>query len=241
MVAVFGATSVVAAGCSSDERRRVDVFAASSLTDVFGQIERSVEAEHDDLDVVVSTGGSSSLAAQIIDGAPADVFAAADARTMQLVVDAGVASDEPAVFALNELAIAVEPGNPLGIGGLADLADTSLTLVVAAPEVPAGSYASAAFDAAGLAISPASYEQSVRSVASKVALGEADAGIVYRTDVAARGDELDAVDVEDAYQVTAVYPIVRLESADTGASIVLDAVLGDVGRAALAEAGFMLP
>lgn len=228
-------------GCGGGAERRVDVFAASSLADVFAVVERALEAEHDDLDVVVSTAGSSTLAAQIEGGAPADVFAAADLRTMQRVVDAGLVPRGPFAFARNRLTIAVEPGNPLGIAGPADLARDDVTLVLAAPDVPVGRYAARTLELAGVAVEPASYEQSVSSVASKVALGEADAGIVYVTDVLARTADLDAVEIPAEHQIDIVYPIAVLADADDAASLVVDAVLGEIGRGALGAAGFELP
>lgn len=232
-VAVVLAASVSACGGADDDR--LVVFAASSLTDVFDELEVAFEAANPGVDVVISYGGSSSLAAQIDQGAPADVFAAADEVTMALV--AGEAAGEPVAFARNRLAIAVEPGNPARVGSLADLARDDLVIVVAAPEVPAGGYAREVATEAGVDLAPDSLEQSVRAVASKVALGEADAGIVYRTDIAA-DDRLDEVPIDT--DVAAVYPIVAL-GADAIARSFVELVTGDVGRAALTAAGFEAP
>lgn len=210
------------------------VLAASSLTEAFEAVEEAYEDEHPDVDVVISFGGSSSLAAQIEQGVPADVFAAADRITMDRV--AGRAADPPVLVARNQLVIAVARGNPERVSGLADLARDDLVVVLAAPEVPAGNYAAEALAAAGVSVDPASLEQNVRAVAAKVALGEADAGIVYATDVAARRDRLDAIPIGGSPPVE--YPIVALT--DDGRSFVAFAA-GPVGRDALAEAGFEVP
>lgn len=228
--------TAVATGCGSAGDDRLVVFAASSLTDVFAALEEEFEVAHPNVDVVVSHDGSSSLATQIEQGAPADVFAAADEATMQRVVDE--ADGAPAVFATNRLAIAVEEGNPLGLTGLDDLARGDVVVVLAAPDVPAGAYAAAALVEAGVEISPASFEQSVRSVAGKVALGEADAGVVYRTDVAAQPERLDALPIETS--IAAVYPIVVVDDSEPARAFV-ELVLGTSGRRALEAAGFEAP
>ncbi len=224
-------------GCGGSSGDQVIVFAASSLTDVFDQLEQRFEAAHPDIDVIVNYGGSSSLAGQIEQGAPADVFAAADLGTMERVRTE--ADRDPVLFARNRLAIAVELGNPLRISGLASLSDDGVVVVVADREVPAGAYAAEALRLAGVTVAPASYESSVRAVAAKVALGEADAGLVYRTDIRA-DDRLDEVVIPDAQNVIADYPIVVVRRTDAAQSFV-EFVLGDTGRLALSDAGFELP
>jgi len=223
------------AACGSSDEQLV-VYAASSLTDAFDRIEADYEAADSGVDVVISYGGSSSLAAQLVDGAPAAVFATANPEQMERVVGGRAVPEAPSVFALNSMVVAVESGNPLGIDDLAALQDGPV-VVLAAPEVPAGTYAQQVLDCAGVEVVAASFEPSVRSVATKVALGEADAGLVYRTDV---DDRLEAVEIEPACNVSARYPIVAL-SADPGAERFVDFVLGPAGSAALAEAGFELP
>ena len=214
------------------------VFAASSLTDVFDRLGSDFEVAHPGIDVIVNYGGSSSLAGQIEQGAPADVFASADRATIARVLDE--ADGEPVVFARNRLAIAVEQGNPQGISGLADLADSGLIVVLADREVPAGAYAAEMLERSGVELAPASYESNVRAVAAKVALGEADAGIVYRTDIAANEDRLDAVAIAATDNVVADYPIVVLRRGAAARAFV-DFVLDEPGRNALADAGFELP
>lgn len=236
--AAIGVCALVAgaAGCGGGDDDRLVVFAASSLTDVFGELEQRFEAANAGVDVVISFGGSSSLAAQIEQGAPVAVFAAADETTMAAVAD--LAEGSPVPFARNRLAIAVEPGNPERITSLADLARDDLIVVVAAPEVPAGAYARMAAADAGVELAADSLEQNVRAVAAKVALGEADAGVVYRTDIAADPDRLDGVSIES--DVAAVYPIVIVDDGDLARRFV-DLVTGAEGRDLLAGAGFEAP
>ncbi|MEJ7801364.1 MAG: molybdate ABC transporter substrate-binding protein, partial [Ilumatobacter sp.] len=181
-----GAIAVVAVvatvGCSPADDDTVVVLAASSLVDAFDRIEAEFEAAHPGVDIVVSAGGSSTLVAQLTDGAPADVLATADLETMARAEAAATIARRPRVFAQNSMVIAVEVGNPLGVMSVADLGRVPV-VVLAAAEVPAGAYAAAVLDCEGVELVVASYEQNVRAAASKVALGEADAAIVYRTDI----------------------------------------------------------
>ncbi|MGV8969918.1 MAG: molybdate ABC transporter substrate-binding protein [Microbacteriaceae bacterium] len=258
---LLGVALVLAiAGCSTTDRTdasavetvtppspTVTVFAAASLTDVFGQLEQEFEAANPGVDVVISYGGSSALAEQLVQGAPAEVFAAASPKTMATVVDAGIASN-PTVFATNTLQIAVPAGNPAGITGLADFDRDDLLIALCAVEVPCGAVAQAAFGAAGIAAAPDTLEQDVRAVLTKVVLGEVDAGLVYRTDVLAAGDDVEGVDIvsgtsgdADAAILTAAttsYPIVALQTASATAREFLSFVLSDVGVRILAKAGF---
>lgn len=228
-------TVAIVTGCGG-EQDRVVVFAASSLTDVFDRLEDEFEAAEPDVDIVVTTGGSSSLVAQLIDGAPVDVLATADRVTMERAVEAASIRGTPVELARNELVIAVENGNPLGLDELGDLADGPV-VVIAAPEVPAGAYAEEALDCAGVAIEPASYEPNVRAVVSKVALGEADAGLVYSTDI---DDRVDALELPIACRVLADYEIVAVSDGDaTGRFMAF--VAGPSGDGALLDAGFDLP
>lgn len=237
-LAVLASVAIATPACGAGDDRKVTVLAASSLTEVFDRIEAAHEAAHADVDIVVSYAGSATLAAQIEAGADADVFASADVANMARVVADELVVGEPVAFARNALTIAVEPGNPLGLRDLADLADDEVVVVLAAPEVPAGAYAEEVLEAAGVVVDVASYEQNVRAVVSKIALGEADAGLVYRTDVSAAGGRVEAVPIDSA--VVATYVIAALdESAD--ATAFLATVLGPAGRTALVDAGFGLP
>lgn len=192
------------------------VLAAASLTDAFTDVAAAFEAAHPGVHVELSFDGSSALATQILGGAPADVFAAADRSNLDKVVDGGAAAGEAVVFATNALQIVVEQGNPLGVTGLGDLA-SGLRLALCAPEVPCGRYAAEAFERAGLAVPAASAEENVKGVLTKVALGEADAGIVYVTDVRASAD-VTGVDLPAEHQVPASYPAVALAEAPNPAA-----------------------
>ncbi|GIU90445.1 MAG: molybdate-binding protein [Acidimicrobiia bacterium] len=191
------------------------VFAAASLTDAFTALERRFEATHAGIDVTLNFAGSAELAAQIADGAPADVYAPADEANMARLVRAGAVDGAPAVFARNRLAVAVERGNPLGIRGLQDLARREVTVVTCASQVPCGAYADQALAKAGVRLAPASREDSVKAALAKVRLGEADAAIVYATDVtrraAGRDAEVEGVEIPDDENVVATLPIAVLK------------------------------
>jgi molybdate transport system substrate-binding protein len=191
------------------------VLAASSLRDAFEDVEAAFEAEHPGVDVHVTTDGSANLATAIIEGGvPADVFASADEVNLQRVSDAGLAASGTAeAFTTNRLQIAVGEGNPLGISALAELTDPRLALSLCKEPVPCGRYAREAFEAAGLPVPPAGLEEDVGGVVTKVSLGEADAGLVYVTDVLAADDDLDGVDLEQDEQVVATYPAAVLTEA----------------------------
>lgn len=234
--AVVAALVLVATACgsgapSAGSSRPVRVFAASSLTEVFGDLAGP--------SVKVSFGGSQSLARQLRDGAPADVFASADERTMQALVADGVV-EEPVTFARNRLEIAVQPGNPKHVTGLADLARPDVAVVLADPSVPVGAYARQALRRAGLDVQPRSLELDVKSALAKVTAGDADAAIVYVTDVRAAGSKADGVPIPDAQNVVARYPIAVV--AGTGRAAQAEAfvkrVLGAEGQRALRRRGF---
>ncbi|WP_435737328.1 molybdate ABC transporter substrate-binding protein [Cellulosimicrobium sp. PMB13] len=229
------------------EERTLTVLAAASLRDVFTDLAADFEAEHDGVTVSLSFAGSSDLGDQILAGAPADVFASADERTMDRIVDAGDASD-PVAFATNTLTVVVPPGNPGGVGSFADLARDDVKVVVCAPEVPCGSATDAVADAAGVTIHRVSEEASVTDVLGKVTTGEADAGLVYVTDATLAGDDVEVVDVPETDAALNTYPIaVVAAAADAGAEqeelahAWVDLVTGETGQAALAGAGFGAP
>lgn len=194
--------AILGFSCVSDPAPELTVLAAASLTEAFGDL----AAELPDVDLRFSFAGSSALVTQIQEGAPADVFASADERTMQKLVDAGLV-DTPVVFAGNELAIAVEPGNPLGITGLADLAREDLVVVLVEPAVPAGAYADQALAAAKVSVTSRSRELDVKAALTKVTTGEADAAIVYATDIGAAGDRADGVEIPDEHNVVVAHTI----------------------------------
>ncbi|MGI8983859.1 MAG: molybdate ABC transporter substrate-binding protein [Acidimicrobiales bacterium] len=210
---------------------RITVLAAASLTEAFEDLGRGQAVGY-------SFAGSQAVVAQVEAGAPVDVVATADGDAMARLERAGLV-DRPRQFAHNRLAIAVAPGNPLRILALADLARGGLKVVLADPSVPAGRYAGQALDRAGVEVRPVSLELDVKAVARKVAAGEADAGIVYTTDVGRAG----AVAIPDAANVVASYPVavVRPTAHRGAAEAFVDRLLGLPGRATLAAHGFSLP
>lgn len=224
---------------SSAPKGDVVVFAAASLKPTFTQLAKQFEAAHPGVKVVLSFGGSDTLAAQIRQGAPVDVFAAANNTTMQTVVSSDDAKS-PVNFVKNELEIAVAPGNPNNIRALSDVAKPGVKLALCAKAVPCGSAAAKAFAVAGVDAKPVTFEQDVTSVLTKVELGEADAGLVYRTDVKAAGAKVDGVDFPEAAKAVNSYPIAQVttgKNPNAGKEFV-GFVLSPSGQAVLTAAGF---
>ena len=233
------------AGCGADGdgETRLTVLAAASLSGTFTELARTFEEQHDGVEVRLSLGGSSDLAAQVVGGASADVFASADEATMRRLTQEGLA-EEPVVFATNRLQLAVPPGNPAGIESLADLdGRDDVDLVVCAPQVPCGAAALALADAADVRLEPVSEEQSVSDVLGKVAVGEADAGLVYVTDVLAAGSDVEGIAVPEAGSAVNRYPIAVVGETDEQqlAEEFVELVTGPEGRRLLADAGFGAP
>lgn len=220
--------------------KTLTVFAAASLKSSFTELAETYEAQHPGTMVVLNFAGSSDLATQIGQGAPADVFAAADTRNMGKVADAGLADGEPAVFATNTLAIAVPAGNPAGISSFADLAKGGTRVVVCARQVPCGAAAATIAERQGTVLKPVSEENSVTDVLGKVISGEADAGLVYVTDVRSAGDKVESVPFPEAGAAVNSYPITVLAGAQDkeAARAFLNLVTGAEGQSVLAGAGF---
>jgi molybdate transport system substrate-binding protein len=242
------ALSLALAGCGlgdgdSGGRATLTVYAAASLTSTFEELAHAFEAEHDGVEVQLSLGGSSDLVAQIQEGAPADVFASADLATMERLTAEGLDGQEPQEFATNTLQIAVAPDNPRGIESLSDLAGADIDLVTCAPAVPCGAAAQKAAAAAGLELTPVSEEQSVTDVLAKVTSGEADAGLVYVTDVIAADGAVLGIDFAEAAAAENTYPITTVAGSDEAdlAAAFVDLVLSDRGRSVLEAAGFGVP
>lgn len=228
---------------SQPERRTLTVFAAASLREVFTELGELFEADHPGVTVTFNFGGSSDLVAQLVQGAPADVFASADAPTMDKLVAADLNAINPSEFASNTLVIVTPTDNPAGITSLADLDRAELDLVLCAPEVPCGAAAQKVEAAADLDLRPVSEEQSVKDVLAKVVAGEADAGLVYVTDARAAGDAVRTITFAEAEQAPTTYLISNLETdLDDLSTAFIDLVtLSPQGRRALDAAGFGRP
>lgn len=218
----------------------VTVFAAASLTESFTQLGKDFEAAHPGTKVVFNFGGSSGLAQQINQGAPADVFASASPTNMKQVVDSGAATAQPTTFVRNRLQIAVPKGNPDQVTGLADFGEPEKKIALCAEQVPCGAAAKKVFETAGVKPQADTLEQDVKAVLTKVRLGEVDAALVYRTDVLSAGGEVEGIAFPEADKAINDYPIVVLAEAPnpTGAQTFVDFVLSDRGRSVLGEAGF---
>jgi molybdate transport system substrate-binding protein len=221
----------------------ITVFAAASLKTTFTDLAASFEAENPGTTVALNFAGSSDLVTQIVEGAPADVFASADTKNMTKLTDAALAGSDPVDFATNVLEIAVPPGNPAGITDFASLAGPDVKLVVCAPEVPCGSATAAVATAAGITLSPVSEESSVADVLGKVTSGEADAGLVYVTDVTAAGDAVEGLEFDESAEAVNTYPIVALKDSASAkvAQVFVDYVAGQAGQDVLRAAGFGAP
>jgi molybdate transport system substrate-binding protein len=215
----------------------ITVFAAASLQPAFDKMATPL-AERDGLGIQFSYAGTQTLTTQITQGAPADVFASADVAHMTTLNTAGLVQ-QSRLFARNRLEIVVAKGNPQGIHSLADLGRRDLVIVLADPSVPAGKYAQQALAKAKVTVHPASLEQQVTGVLSKVGLGEADAGIVYVSDIVTSG-RVDGVTIPDAQNVIADYPIAVLKAAknQAGATAFVNFALSADGQAILKAAGF---
>ena len=241
VVATFG---LAATGCSSSTSdsastatTTITVGAASSLTDVFIAIGDQFTQAHPDIEVRFSFAASSAIAEQITQGAPLDVFASAGTTSMQPLVDGGQVTGATA-FATNSLQIATPPGNPAGVTGLADL--TKVTVVVCEEQVPCGVAAQKLFEANSLTISPVSLEPDVRSVLAKIEADEADAGVVYVTDVKAAGGMVVGIPIPAEQNVTSTYQagVVKESTHGDAAAAFVAYLASPEAQAVLASAGF---
>lgn len=239
----------ISAGCAAGEEAEekttgitgtLTVFAAASLTETFTTLGDQFEDAHPGLDVVFSFGGSSTLAEHIRQGAPADVFAAAALRNMEQVVESGDVTAGPITFARNRLEIAVPPGNPGSISGLGDFGKPEPRIALCAEQVPCGAAAAQVFEAAGVTPQPDTRETDVKAVLTKVALGEVDAGLVYRTDIRAAPETVTGIEFPEAAGAITDYPIAPLAAAPNpvAAQAFVDFVNSPPARAVFTAAGF---
>ncbi len=240
------------AGCGSDDSgdsssgektKTLTVSAAASLTDTFTELGKQFEADNEGVKVKFSFGGSSDLVAQIQQGAPADVFASADTANMDKATADDLIEGEPVNFASNTLGIAVPPDNPAKVTSLQDLSKPGTKVVVCAAEVPCGAAAQKVEEAAKVTIKPVSEEQSVTDVLNKVETGEADAGLVYVTDVKSAGDKVKGITFPESSSAVNTYPIGALADSKNQdlAKEFVDLVTGPDGQQVLADAGFAKP
>jgi molybdate transport system substrate-binding protein len=222
---------------------KINVFAAASLTGTFGQIGKDFETANPGTTVTFNFAGSSALATQINQGAPADVFASAAPANMKTVTDKGNADGDPTTFVKNQLVIAVPKGNPKGIKGLADLTRPGVKVALCAAQVPCGAAANKALTAANVKLTPVTLEQDVKSALSKVTLGSVDAALVYRTDARADAKDVDGIEFPESAGAINEYPIVVLKNTQNkpAAQAFVAYVLSDKGKAVLSEAGFQAP
>nr|WP_241832370.1 molybdate ABC transporter substrate-binding protein [Pseudofrankia sp. EUN1h] len=239
-----GASTAASASPTKDPvATSVTVFAAASLTETFTALADQFEAAHPGADVKLNFAASSALAQQIIAGAPADVFAAASNATMKQVTDAKLTAGTPTIFVRNSMEIAVPPSNPARITSLADLAKPGVKVALCEEQVPCGATGLAALKKANVTVKPATLGQDVKSVLSLVQLGEVDAALVYKTDVASAGDKVLGVEIPDAQNASTDYPIATLTGGDhqaTGKAFA-DFVLSTTGIDVLGKAGFSKP
>lgn len=232
-----GVLVLVTVACSpAGERETLTVFAASSLALAFEDLAARFEDEHPGVEVVLSLAGSQTLATQIESGAEPDVFASADEVQMERAVAAAPPQVGPSIFASNRLAIAVAEGNPHGIETVEDLAGPDLVVVIGTEEVPVGRYSREVLEAAGVEPQVASYEADVGFVLTKVGLGEADAGLVYESDLVRSDGAVEGVEIPPSINVTAAYTIAGWGEGMSHEFV--EFVMSDEGREALHAAGF---
>ena len=237
-----GGTTSATASVSPSLTGDITVLAAASLTESFTTLAQQFEAAHPGVEVTLSFGASSALATQVTSGAPADVFASASAKNMDAVVAAGAAAD-PKTFATNVMEIAVPPDNPGKVTGVDSLASADVKTALCQPQVPCGTTAQKVFTNAKVTVTPVTLEPDVKSVLSKVQLGEVDAGVVYVTDVLAAGAKVEGVEIPDDVNASTSYPIAALTESGNAATATafVEYVLSPAGADVLTAAGFQQP
>lgn len=229
---------LTACGGGQDDQT-LTVLAAASLTETFTELAETFEEEHPGVEVDLVFGSSTTLAEQAADGAPGNVLATADSRAMEVAVDGGVTSREPETFALNELVIVTPPGNPANVAGLSSLALPGVAWARCVSSAPCGALAETALAQRASQAEPVTEEVDVKAVLARVVAGEVDAGLVYRTDALAAGDDVEMVETGPA-ALSTIYEISTLDDSEPASGFV-QLVLGEAGQAVLRDAGFQAP
>lgn len=238
---------VFAPACSSasdsQEQTTLEVYAASSLATPFAYAGLAYEKAHLGVKVEFNLGASSDLARFVQEGAPADVFASADIANMDKVETQDLLDSQSVIFATNYLEIIVEKGNPLNILSLEDLTDPDLIFVTTSPDVPIGKYTAEVLNKAGVSVTPDSFESNVKGIMLKVASGEADAGIVYHSEVVASDGQVEGVKIPTEFNILAKYPIGVIKNSANKklAQGFVNFLLSPEGQALLTQYGFGVP
>lgn len=221
----------------------ITVLAAASLTGTFTELADQFESDHPGVQVKLAFDSSATLAGQAVEGAPADVLATADTGTMQDAVDGGVVAGDPTTFATNVMTLVVPADNPAGITSFAGIDSPDVDYVVCVDTAPCGKTAAALIADAGIAQQPVSLETDVKAVLAKVTSDEADAGLVYVTDVQAAGSAVKGIEFPESSSAVNTYPITTLKGSGEAALArsFVDLVLSDAGQAVLSRAGFGAP
>ncbi len=242
-LALAGCGGTTSPGTEPGEPVTLTVYAASSLKESFTELGRRFEADNGGVEVAFNFAGSSDLVAQIQQGAPADVFAAADEKNMDKLIADKLVDGTAEPFASNTLQIAVPPDDPARVSGLKDLGSPSVDVVVCAPEVPCGAAATRVAEIARVTFHTVSEEQNVTDVLSKVTSGQAEAGLVYVTDIKAAGDDVKGIHFPESDGAVNVYPIAAVKGSKHAADAraFAELVLGPVGQEVLRDAGFAKP
>ncbi len=232
--------STPGSGPATDAAGTVTVFAASSLRAPLEELAESFSSTHPGTRVRFNFAGSTDLVGQLREGAPADLLATADEETMELAISESLLAGAAHVIASNHLILAVPAGNPAGIEALAEAAEPGGRLVACAPDVPCGRLAHEVARAAGVSLAPVSEESSVSEVVAKVISGEADAGLVYASDVVATAGQLQAFEIPQAHALPNNYPVglTKQGSTNPAAADFLELLLSPTGQRALVDAGF---
>lgn len=248
--APVGVLLLALAGCgggtttsSESDDTTLTVLAASSLTETFTELERIYEQDHAGVDVRLAFDSSATLAGQVIEGAPADVLATADARTMATVTDADATAGDPSRFATNTMVLVVPAGNPARIKTFADLDQDGVSYLTCAESAPCGAVAESLLDLNHVEAPPKSFEIDVKAVLTKIELDEADAGLVYATDATSAGDTVETIAIPGSPEAVNPYLVAPLRDSEhlDSARAWVELVLSEKGQDVFREAGFGSP